>query len=110
MISPSVIGQWESCLFTSRHKGNYTIISIMILNARVKMVARTFLAAASSSLLSAVFHFSLAPLLAPRLALISRPAGSFPWWAPATVKLIESILLSTTNLSNGMSLYCVADE
>jgi hypothetical protein len=74
----------------------------MLLNARVDMVARSFLAAASSSLLSAAFYFWLAPLLTPTLGPISRPADSFPWWAPAIVKVIESILLSTTTLSNGM--------
>ena len=82
----------------------------MALNVRVNMIARTFLAAASSSLLSAAFYFWLAPLLAPRLALISRPADSFPWWGLTTVKFMESILLSTTTLSNGMSLNFEVNE
>lgn len=73
----------------------------MTILPRVKSVSRPLVAAATSSLLSAAVYFWLAPLLAPSLSAISRPVDSFPWWAPAVVKLVEAILLSTTSLANG---------
>jgi hypothetical protein len=72
----------------------------MAINPRANVIGRTLLAAISSSVLSAGVYFWLAPLLAPSLSGISRPAESFPWWAPAAVKLIESVILSSTSLSN----------
>ena len=91
---------YRSLLYLCGTRLNYAIIPFMAFDARVNIVARTLLAAASSSGLSAALYFWLAPLLAPRLGLIS-PTDSFPWWGPSTIKLIESILLSTTKLSNG---------
>jgi hypothetical protein len=72
--------------------------------SRVDMLSRTLLAAVSSSLLSSAVYYWLTPMLAPTLSSVSRPAGSFPWWAPAAVKLVESALLSMTTLANRMFL------
>jgi hypothetical protein len=69
---------------------------------RIGLFGRTFLTALLNVLLSAAIFLWLTPMLAPTLSVISRPAESFPWWAPALVKLFESVLLSTTTLSNGI--------
>ena len=69
-------------------------------NPRVDVLTRNLLAAISSSILSAAVYYWLAPFLSPTLSRISRRVDSFPWWAPAIVKLVESALLSTTTLSN----------
>jgi len=69
---------------------------------RVRVFGRIFLTALLNVVLSAGTFLWLMPMLAPTLSVISRPADSFPWWAPAAVKLFESILLSTTTLSNGI--------
>jgi hypothetical protein len=69
---------------------------------RIGVFGRTVLTALLNVLLSAAIFLWLTPMLAPTLSVISRPADSFPWWAPALVKLFESILLSTTTLSNGI--------
>jgi hypothetical protein len=91
------------CLFIFLAVGPHHHHQNMV-NRFVDSISRTLTAAVSSSIVSAAFYFWLAPLLAPALSPISRPADSFPWWAPATVKLFESILLSTTTLANRTSL------
>lgn len=65
-----------------------------------KEVGRTLLAAFLSTILSTGGFLLLAPILAPRLNVISRPIESLPWWAPAAQKLFESTLLSVATLSN----------
>jgi hypothetical protein len=70
------------------------------LRTRVGSASRALLAGIASSLIAAAAYIYLKPWLAPSLSLVSRPQGSFPWWAPAAVKLIESILLSLTSLAN----------
>jgi hypothetical protein len=76
------------------------------LRTRVGSASRALLAGIASSLIASVAYVYLKPLFAPTLSLVSRPQGSFPWWAPATVKLLESVLLSLTLLANRIASLC----
>jgi hypothetical protein len=70
------------------------------LRPRVLRAARALVAGIASSAIASTAYLWLTPLLAPALSLVSRPRDSFPWWAPAAVKLVESLLLSITCLAN----------
>ena len=75
------------------------------LHARVERALRAVLAGLASSALTAAAFIWLKPLFAPTLSLVSRPRDSFPFWAPAALKLIESVLLFATGLENRISRY-----
>ena len=83
---------------------------IMAITVRVDAVSHRLLAAVSTSVLSATLYIWLTPLLCPALSLISRPIDFFPWWVPATVKLFELVLLSTTSLSNRILFHRLTNE
>jgi len=70
------------------------------LRGRVERALRAVLAGLASSALTAAAFTWLKPLFPSSLSLVSHPRDSFPFWAPAAVKLIESILLFATRLEN----------
>jgi hypothetical protein len=91
------------CFFPTIPTNIYILGKITVMAmTRIGLFGRTLLTALLNVLLSAAIFLWLTPMLAPTLSVISRPADSFPWWAPALVKLFESVLLSTTTLSNGI--------